>query len=79
MENKKDSDSIDVTIMKTVAQFDYLVHIGETLTISQLQHRAQFCPGIMEEPELQRLVQITSASTIKEVKRNHAGYWYSFN
>jgi hypothetical protein len=78
MKKAIDPDSIDVTIMKTVAQFEYLVNIGESLTMSELQHRAQFYPGIMEEPELQRLVQIISDSTIKQVSRNNAGYWYNF-
>lgn len=70
--------SVDVQIMQTVSQFDYLVIDGETLTIEQLKDRAQFCPGIIEEPELQILVQIVKDSTIKSVSRNSLGLWWNF-
>jgi hypothetical protein len=71
-------ESADVRIMKITAEFDYLVNRGECLTLEQLRQRAQFCPGIMEEPELQELVQITRESTIKDVTRNSMGLWWNF-
>jgi hypothetical protein len=71
-------DSINVQIMKIVKDFDYLVNKGESLTIEQLKNRAQYCPGIMEEPELQQLVQITKYSTIESVSRNSMGLWWTF-
>jgi hypothetical protein len=71
-------ESIDVRIMKTVAEFSYLVNEGECLTIDELKNRAQFCPGIIEEPELQELCQIASKSTITSVTRNSLGLWWRF-
>jgi hypothetical protein len=71
-------DSINVQIMKIVKDFDYLVNKGEHLTIEQLHKRAQYCPGIMEEPELQQLCQITKYSTIESVSRNSMGLWWTF-
>lgn len=72
-------DSVNVTIMKTVAQFDYLVNQNEKLTLNELVHRAQYCPGIIDEPELQILCQIAKDSTIKTVVRNSMGLWWDFN
>lgn len=71
-------ESVNVRIMKTVARFDYLVNRNEQLTLAELHKRAQFCPGIMEEPELQELVQITKDSTIKSVFKNSMGLWWNF-
>lgn len=71
--------SVDVRIMRIVAEFDYLVNRNEELTINQLKDRAQFCPGIMEEPELQELVQIIKHSTISSVFKNSMGLWWNFN
>lgn len=71
-------ESPDVRIMKIVAEFDYLVNNGESLTLKELHTRAQFCPGIMEEPELQELVQITKDSTISYVYRDSMGLWWHF-
>lgn len=75
---KNSEVSVDVRIMQTVARFDYLVKPYEELTIEELKNRAKFCPGIMEEPELQELVQITKDSTISKVFRNSMGLWWSF-
>lgn len=74
-----DKPSVDVRIMQTVARFDYLVKPHEELTIYELKNRAQFCPGIMEEPELQELVQIAKESTIRSVYKNSMGLWWNFN
>ena len=71
-------ESIDVRIMKIVAEFDYLVNRNEQLTIDELKNRAQFCPGIMEEPELQELVHIAKDSTISTVFKNSMGLWWNF-
>jgi len=72
------ADSPDVRVMKIVAQFDYLVNRNEQLTIDELKNRAQFCPGIMDEPELQELVQIIKHSTISSVYKNSMGIWWNF-
>ena len=72
------AESPDVRIMKIVAQFDYLVNRNEQLTIDELKNRAQFCPGIMDEPELQELVQIIKHSTISSVYKNSMGFWWNF-
>lgn len=74
----KPEESVNVRIMKITAQFDYLIKRNEQLTLEELKSRAQFCPGIMEEPELQELVQITKDSTIKSVFKNSMGLWWSF-
>lgn len=71
-------DSVDVRIMKTVARFDYLVRKYEQLTLEELKKRAYDCPGIMDEPELQELVQIAKDSTIKSVFKNSMGLWWNF-
>ena len=73
-----ENESVNVRVMKTLAVFDYLINSGEKLTLDEIRHRAQFCPGIMEEPELQELVQISKSSTIKSVTRNTMGLWYEF-
>lgn len=70
--------SPNVRIMQITAEFDYLVKEGENLTLKELHNRAQFCPGIMEEPELQELVQITKDSTISSVFKNSMGLWWNF-
>jgi hypothetical protein len=70
--------SADLKIMETVHQFDYLIKSGESITLNELKQRAQFCPGIMEEPELQELVQIAKDATIKTITRDSLGYWYSY-
>ena len=71
-------ESVDVRIMRIVKEFDYLVRRNEQLTIDELKNRAQFCPGIMEEPELQELVHIAKDSTIATVFRNSMGLWWNF-
>jgi hypothetical protein len=71
-------DSVDVKIMKTTAKFDYLVNRNEQLTIDELRNKAQYCPGIMDEPELQELCQIAKDSTIKSVYKNSLGLWWNF-
>jgi hypothetical protein len=78
METETVKTSVDVRIMQIVAQFDYLINRNEQLTIDELKNRAQFCPGIMEEPELQELVQITKQSTISTVFKNSMGLWCNF-
>ena len=70
--------SIDLKIMEIVKDFDYLIAVGQSMTMSELKHRAESVPGIMDEPDLQFLSQCALKSTIKLVKRNHAGYWYQF-
>lgn len=72
------NDSVDVKIMRTTAHFDYLIKMNEQLTISQLKDRAQYSPGIMDEPELQELCQIANESTILSVFRNSMGIWWKF-
>jgi hypothetical protein len=71
-------ESYDVRIMRIVKEFDYLVNKNEQLTIEELRCRAQYCPGIMEEPELQELVQIVKYSTISTVFKNSMGLWWNF-
>jgi hypothetical protein len=75
---EKEADSVDVRIMKIIPEFPYLVKEGDSITIKELKDRAQFCPGIMDEPELQELVQIAKDSTIKTITRDSLGYWYSY-
>lgn len=70
--------SIDVKIMQIVKEFDYLIKKGEYITISELKHRAESVPGIMDEPELQFISQAALSSTISNIKRNSMGYWYDF-
>lgn len=72
------SDSVNVRIMRTTAHFDYLVKRNEQLTMGQLKDRAQNCPGIMDEPELQELCQIANESTIASVFKNSMGLWWKF-
>jgi hypothetical protein len=64
--------------MQTTPVFDYLIKVGETLTINQLRSRVLFCPSIMDEPELQIMAQVFKDSTILKVTRNDAGYWWQF-
>lgn len=79
-DNRREADEVspNVFIMRTVAQFDYLVRKYEQLSLDELKLRAQYCPGIIEEPELQQLVQICKDSTIKAVFRNSMGLWWTF-
>ena len=77
--DKTETVSADVRIMQITARFDYLVNRNEQLTLNELRDRAQFCPGIMDEPELQELAQITKHSTIKSVFKNSLGLWWNFN
>jgi len=70
--------SVDVRIMKITKEFGYLINEGERLNIDELKKRAQFCPGIMDEPELQELVQIAKDSTITSVSKNSMGLWWGF-
>lgn len=75
---KKIEKSIDVRIMEIVKEFDYLIKVGEQLTIEELKNRAESVPGIMDEPDLQYVSQCALKSDISRVTRNSMGYWYSF-